>query len=68
MSEDIQEKAKQLFDEILLQITEQREILAKKMTAEGMLPEKGWAISDNIEDVLMGKTMEYKCKAEYMGV
>lgn len=60
---DKQEKAKEIFDAVMKQITEAREELAKKMLEKGMTPDK-YYIEDNFAEIAQGKTMEYICTPE----
>lgn len=63
MTNNIQTKAQELVNSVLLQIAEERENLAKRMLELGYTPESH-IICDNIIDAINDPSISYKCWAE----
>jgi len=60
---DAKVRAEELFNNVMGQVKEARDNLAKRMLEKGMTPETHY-IKDNFEEIVNGTTLEYICTPE----
>lgn len=62
MNKDIEERALKLVEQVMLQIKEQRDSLAKEMSEQNLDPTE-WYIEDNFKEIIDNPSIPYYCKA-----